>query len=99
MKPSINSELLESKMILAGFKSRKSFAEALGVSEHSVSNLLNRVYNPSFELMNKIYLILDLKPDEGQEIFFGNYLRNTKVSVVWMGWTSCKKHKKLSFRI
>lgn len=80
MKPSINSELLESKMVLAGYKTRKSFADALNVSEHSVSNLLNRVYNPSFDLMNKIYLLLDLKPEEGTEIFFGNYLRETKVN-------------------
>lgn len=81
MKPNINSELLESKMILAGFKSRKSFAEALEVSDHSVSNLLNKVHTPSFDLMNKIYLLLDLNPTEGHEIFFGNYLRKTKVKV------------------
>lgn len=80
MKPSINSELLESKMILAGYKTRKSFADALNVSEHSVCNLLNRVYNPSFDLMNKIYVLLDLKPEEGTEIFFANYLRETKVN-------------------
>ena len=81
MKATINSELLESKMVLAGFKSRKSFAAALDVADHSVSNLLNGVYNPSYELLNKIYLVLDLKPEEATEIFFSNYLRNTKVYV------------------
>ena len=78
MKPSINSELLESKMILAGYKTRKAFADALGIAEHSVSNLLNKVYNPSFELMNKIYSLLNLTPEEGTEIFFGQYLRKKK---------------------
>ena len=66
-------------MVLAGFKTAKSFAEALGISEHSVSNLLNGVYNPSFEVMNKIYSLLELKSDEATEIFFNNYLRKTKV--------------------
>ena len=60
MKPSINSELLESKMVLAGYRTRKSFADALQVAEHSVSNLLNGVYNPSYELMNKIYQQINL---------------------------------------
>lgn len=80
MKATINSELLESKMVLKGYKTRKSFAEVLDVAEHSVSNLLNGVHNPSFELLNKIYLVLDLNPEEATEIFFRNYLRNTKVN-------------------
>lgn len=79
MKPSINSELLESKMILAGYKTRKSFANDLKVAELSVSNLLNGVHNPSYELMNKIYILLELTPEEATEIFFANYLRKTKV--------------------
>ena len=78
MKPSINSELLESKMILAGYKTRKSFANDLKVAELSVSNLLNGVHNPSYELMNKIYILLELTPEEATEIFFANYLRKTK---------------------
>lgn len=80
MKPSINSELLESKMVLCGYRTRKSFADALQVAEHSVSNLLNGVYNPSYELMNKIYLLLELSPEEATEIFFRNYLRKKKVN-------------------
>lgn len=79
MNPSLNCSLLESKMILSGFKTRKSFADAIGVSEHSVSNMLNGIYNPSFNVMNKIYVTLKLTPQEGTEIFFGNYLRKTKV--------------------
>ena len=79
MKPSINSELLESKMVLAGYKTRKSFANDLKVAELSVSNLLNGVHNPSYELMNKIYILLELTPEEATEIFFANYLRKTKV--------------------
>lgn len=79
MKATINTSLLESKMVLMGYKTRKSFADTLGIAEHSVSNLLNGVYNPSFELMNKIYATLRLTPDEGTAIFFASYLRNTKV--------------------
>ena len=79
MKPSINSELLESKTVLAGYKTRKSFANALQVAELSISNLLNGVHNPSYELMNKIYILLELTPEEATEIFFTNYLRKMKV--------------------
>ena len=74
-----NAELLESKMILKGYKSRKSFAEALGVSQHTVSNILNGVHNPGQELMSKIYNELDLTPEEGVEIFFNINLRKKKV--------------------
>lgn len=78
-KATLNTQLLEAKMVMRGFKTRKSFAKAVGVSEHSISNLLNGVYNPSYLLMNKIYKILELTPDEGLNIFFANYLRETKV--------------------
>ena len=85
IKPQLNSHLLESKMILKGFKTRKSFAAALNISEHSVSNLLNGVFNPSFDIMNRIYATLELTPEEGTEIFFNNYLRKTKVTQVVSG--------------
>ncbi|MED2125985.1 helix-turn-helix transcriptional regulator [Bacillus thuringiensis] len=78
-KPILNTKQLEAKMIIKGFKTRKSFAQAVGVSEHSISNLLNGVYNPSYLLMNKIFEVLDLTADEGMAIFFSNYLRNKKV--------------------
>ncbi|MEK5528483.1 helix-turn-helix transcriptional regulator [Viridibacillus sp. FSL R5-0468] len=79
MTATINTSLLESKMILRGYKTRKSFAKAIDISEHSVSNMLNGIYNPSFIVMNKIFATLELTPQEGTEIFFSNYLRKTKV--------------------
>lgn len=69
MTATINTSLLESKMILRGYKTRKSFAKAIDISEHSVSNMLNGIYNPSFIVMNKIFATLELTPQEGTEIF------------------------------
>lgn len=71
--------LLESKMVLKGFKSRKEFAVAVGASPLTISNLLNGVHNPSYDLMNSIFRVLELTPEEGVSIFFSGNLRNTKV--------------------
>lgn len=79
MSNGVNGRLLESKMILAGYKSRKEFARDLGKTEHTVGNLLNGVSRPSHELMNAIYHKLNLTPDEGVAIFFADNLRVTKV--------------------
>lgn len=76
--PSVNTKLLESKMVLKGFKTRKEFAEAVGTTPHTISNLLNGVYKPSYELINAIYHVLELTPDEGTQIFFISNLRNKK---------------------
>lgn len=74
----INTELLESKMFLNGYRTRKSFAESLGISEGTMGNILNGKHSPSHKLMNDIYSLLNLTPEEGTAIFFGNNLRNTK---------------------
>lgn len=79
-KSIINTHLLESKMILKGFKTRKEFAKVIGTTPHTIGNLLNGVYNPSYELMNAIYQELELTPEEGTAIFFANNLRKKKVS-------------------
>ena len=78
-KTGINTSLLESKMILRGYKSRKAFADAVGVSQHTISNLLNGVHQPGHNLINSIYEMLELTPEEGTAIFFSGNLRNTKV--------------------
>lgn len=77
-KKGINARLLESKMSLRGYD-RKDFAKALGVTPHSVTNLLNGRHSPSHDMMNKIYVELDLTPDEATAIFFNSNLRETKV--------------------
>lgn len=76
-KKGINARLLESKMTLHGYN-RKTFSEAVGVSPHTISNLLNGKYTPNYKLMNSIYSVLDLDPDEASEIFFTSDLRDTK---------------------
>lgn len=81
-KSIINTHLLESKMILKGFKTRKEFAKVIGTTPHTIGNLLNGVYKPSYELMNAIYQELELTPEEGTAIFFANNLRNKKVSKI-----------------
>lgn len=75
----IDTNLLESKMFLKGFKSRKQFAHAVGTSALTISNLLNGVHNPSYDLINSIYRVLELTPEEGTEIFFNDDLRVAKV--------------------
>lgn len=84
----INTSLLESKMVLKGFKTRKDFAEAVGTTPHTISNLLNGVYKPSYELMNAIYQVLELTPDEATAIFFVSNLRNRKVKLDELSCTS-----------
>jgi len=51
-------------MVLKGFK------EVIGTTPHTIGNLLNGVYKPSYELMNSIYQELELTPEEGTAIFF-----------------------------
>lgn len=70
----MNTKLLKSKIALKGFN-RNELAYELGVSPTSVTNLTNGRHNPSYELMNKIFVVLDLTPDEAAEIFFGDNLR------------------------
>lgn len=79
MEFGINVNLLKSKMALKGYN-RNELADELGISPTSVTNLTKGRHNPSFELMNKLYVVLDLTPDEAVDIFFKNYLRDTKVS-------------------
>ena len=77
-KPQTDTVLLESKMILKGYRSRKQFAEAVGTTAATIGNILNGVHNPSYDLMNSIYRVLELTPEEGTEIFFNSNLRNAK---------------------
>lgn len=71
----INMNLLKSKVALKGYN-RNELASKLGISPTSVSNLLGGRHNPSYELLNKLYDVLDLTPEEGHDIFFAGNLRN-----------------------
>lgn len=86
----INTHLLESKMVLKGFRTRKEFAKAVQTTPHTIGNLLNGVYKPSYELMNAIYQELELTPEEGTAIFFANNLRKKKVSSSDIAWIDFK---------
>ncbi|KAA0944380.1 helix-turn-helix transcriptional regulator [Sporosarcina sp. ANT_H38] len=72
-------------MVLCGFKSKKAFAEAVGVTPHTISNLLNGLYMPGHALISAIYQTLQLTPQEGTDIFFSVNLRSTKVNEVETG--------------
>lgn len=78
MSYGINQNLLKSKIVLKGYN-RNELADELGISPTSVTNLTKGRHNPSYELMNKLYKVLELTPEEGFEIFFANNLRDTKV--------------------
>lgn len=75
---SMNLNLLKSKIALKGFN-RNELAYELGISPTSVTNLTKGRHNPSYELMNKLYIVLELTPEEASEIFFNFNLRNKKV--------------------
>ncbi len=74
----INQNLLKSKIALKGYN-RNELADELGISPTSVTNLTKGRHNPSYELMNKLYVVLELTPEEGYNIFFARNLRNKKV--------------------
>lgn len=74
----MNLNLLKSKIVLNGFN-RNELADALGISPQSVTNLTSGRHNPSYELMNKLCIVLNLTPEEAHEIFFSTNLRNAKV--------------------
>ena len=78
MEYNINLNLLKSKIVLRGFN-RNELADELGISPTSVTNLTKGRHNPSYELMNKLYEVLELTPEEATDIFFNNNLRNKKV--------------------
>lgn len=78
MSYNINVNLLKAKIALKGYN-RNELADELDISPTSVTNLTKGRHNPSYELMNRIYRVLELTPDEAVEIFFSNNLRNTKV--------------------
>jgi len=75
----INKNVLNSKIALKGYN-RNELADALGISPQSVTNLRNGKHNPSYELMNKMFVVLDLDADDAYEIFFAPNLRETKVN-------------------
>lgn len=79
MEYKINVNLLKSKIVLKGFN-RNELADVLDISPTSVTNLTKGRHNPSFELMNRLYNVLDLTPEEATEIFFSSNLRDEKVS-------------------
>lgn len=74
----INTNVLNSKIALKGYN-RNELADELGISPQSVTNLRRGKHNPSYELMNKLFVVLDLNAEDAYEIFFANNLRNTKV--------------------
>ncbi len=78
MKYNMNINLLKSKIALKGYN-RNELANELGISPTSVTNLTKGRHNPSYELMNRLYVVLGMSPEEATEIFFGSNLRDKKV--------------------
>ena len=74
----MNLNLLKSKIVLKGYN-RNELADELGISPTSVTNLTNGRHNPSYELMNRLYDVLELSPEDANEVFFSRNLRDTKV--------------------
>jgi len=68
-KYTINVRLLESKMVLYGYNIG-TFANAIGVSRDTVSNLLKGKTKPSYNLIVAICDTLRLNQGELHNIFF-----------------------------
>jgi len=74
----VDTNLLMSKVSLNGL-TKSSFAEACGISRSTVTNIFNKDIRVDNVLISKIYVVLDLTPQEAEKIFFTPNLRNTKV--------------------
>lgn len=72
-KSAINARILKSKMGYHGYNI-ESLANEMGVSRDTVSNLINGYNYPSYPLMNSLFYVLKLNPEEAKEIFFGERL-------------------------
>lgn len=74
----VNGDLLKGKIVSRGYSYESLSAEAkkrgYSLTPTSISNVVNNKNNPSYDTMVAFYSILDLTPQEGDEIFFNKKL-------------------------
>lgn len=79
----VNGDLLKGKIISQGYsyESLSNKAKQLGYSltPTAISNVVTNKNKPSYNTMVAFYTILDLTPQEGDEIFFNKKLHKTGI--------------------
>lgn len=73
-KYSVDTMALKVAMIQAGYNTNISFAKDCGVSDRTVSAILNGA-NPTYSVMCKMVSVLKLGAEQAGKIFFNDNLR------------------------
>ena len=77
MNNGINGNKLAGKIVEKGYN-YGTVANEAGVDRNTISSAIDGKYRPSYKVMNALYYVLELTPDEAVDIFFAKDLRNTK---------------------
>lgn len=79
----VNGDLLKGKIVSRGYnyETLSNEAKKLGysLSTTSISNVVTNKNKPSYSTMTALYTILNLTPQEGNEIFFDKKLHETGI--------------------
>ena len=78
-KESIVSNLknLSIKIVEKGYN-YGTVADEAGVDRNTISSAIDGKYRPSYKVMNALYYVLELTPDEAVDICFAKDLRSAK---------------------
>lgn len=79
MNNGINGNKLAGKIVEKGFN-YGTVADEAGVDRNTISSAIDGKYRPSYKVMNALYYVLELTPEEAVDIFFAKDLRDTKDS-------------------
>lgn len=77
MSNGINGNKLAGKIVEKGYN-YGTVANEAGVDRNTISSAIDGKYRPSYKVMNALYYVLELTPDEAVDIFFAKDLRDTK---------------------
>lgn len=77
MKNGINGNKLAGKIVEKGYN-YGTVADEAGVDRNTIASAVDGKFRPSYRVMNALYYVLELTPDEAVDIFFAKDLRNAK---------------------
>ena len=84
MNNGINGNKLAGKIVEKGFN-YGTVADEAGVDRNTISSAIDGKYRPSYKVMNALYYVLELTPDEAVDIFLPKTYAVRKIN---------KKHRK-----
>lgn len=70
----VDTDLIRIKMIERGISNFSELSELSEVNRNTISDIINNKSRPSATTMDKLYKVLELTPEEGGRIFFGQKL-------------------------